>query len=370
MTGAAALQPPFPYYGSKRRVAAAVWERLGDPDVFSEPMLGSGAVMLARPGGAPRRAHREVGCDRNAFIVNFYRATVHDAEAVARHAAWPSFHHDLAARHRALLDWGAAHGAHLAADPDWHDARMAGWWVWGQSLWIGTGWCEDDTPDRVPHTQPRPGGGRGTAALRAESRPFAADHLSGSGVSHQALQGRQIPLATCFPGGPAASAQATAALGDGATPPAAAHRDALAATLRAVADRLHGVVLFNRDWTSAVTPTVLCDAPSSPATLTRAVFLDPPYRLDGRSRRLYPSDRDSDPERAARDSYDWALAHGERYRVAYCCTEGDFPVPKDWSAISASYGGIKRADRRHRRDLVMFSPACRPPAQASLDFAS
>ena len=41
-------------------------------------------------------------------------------------------------------------------------------------------------------------------------------------------------------------------------------------------------------------------------------------------------------------------------------------IPKfhGWSAITASYGGIKRADLRN---LVKFSPACSPPAQGSLD---
>lgn len=27
------------------------------------------------------------------------------------------------------------------ADPEAYDAKLAGWWVWGISQWIGSGWC-------------------------------------------------------------------------------------------------------------------------------------------------------------------------------------------------------------------------------------
>jgi hypothetical protein len=28
------------------------------------------------------------------------------------------------------------------SDPDYFDPKVAGWWVWGQCLWIGSGWCQ------------------------------------------------------------------------------------------------------------------------------------------------------------------------------------------------------------------------------------
>ena len=31
----------------------------------------------------------------------------------------------------------------LISDPDWPgDAKVAGWFLWGQCAWIGSGWCE------------------------------------------------------------------------------------------------------------------------------------------------------------------------------------------------------------------------------------
>jgi hypothetical protein len=40
----------------------------------------------------------------------------------------------------------------MKVEPEHFDVRIAGWWVWGQCLWIGSGWCEsDDVPDKMPN---------------------------------------------------------------------------------------------------------------------------------------------------------------------------------------------------------------------------
>ena len=38
---------------------------------------------------------------------------------------------------------------HLEGDPDWYDAKIAGWWVWGIACWIGSGWCSGKGPWQV-----------------------------------------------------------------------------------------------------------------------------------------------------------------------------------------------------------------------------
>ena len=62
---------------------------------------------------------------------------------------------DLHARHLALLRWREERQLeHLMADPAWHDPIMAGWWAWGQSAWIGSGWCalrRDEPSEQIPH---------------------------------------------------------------------------------------------------------------------------------------------------------------------------------------------------------------------------
>ena len=37
----------------------------------------------------------------------------------------------------------------LMGDPDYYDAKIAGWWLWGICQWIGSGWCSGQGPWRV-----------------------------------------------------------------------------------------------------------------------------------------------------------------------------------------------------------------------------
>lgn len=69
------------------------------------------------------------------------------------YADWPVNEADLFARHLWLVNDGRdALAAGLENDPDWFDPRIAGWWVWGQCCWIGSGWCSGSGPHRkLPH---------------------------------------------------------------------------------------------------------------------------------------------------------------------------------------------------------------------------
>ena len=127
----------------------------------------------------------------------------------------------------------------------------------------------------------------------------------------------------------------------------------------ALADRLASVVVLNRDWSSAVTPTVLADTPSGAGDrINRCVFLDPPYRTDERSTDIYNSDYEGTSDDAAVQAFEWAKANGDRYRIAYACHAGDFEVPEGWEAETLTFGG-HRVNREGRvQDMVMFSPAC------------
>jgi hypothetical protein len=132
------LLAPFPYFGGKRSVAAEVWQRLGLPTQYIEPFCGSAAVLLA----APKPAQLEVVCDGSGFIANFWRATKYQPAEVATWADYPVSHIDLGARHVWLMAQRDRIGAELQ-DCDWPgDAKVAGWWLWGQCCWIGSGWCD------------------------------------------------------------------------------------------------------------------------------------------------------------------------------------------------------------------------------------
>lgn len=122
------LRAPFPWFGGKSRVAPLVWERFGNVKNYVEPFFGSGAVLLARtsPEGY------ETINDKDCFVTNFWRAVTLDPEAVAYHADWPVNEADLHARHNWLLKQDEF-TERMKSDPDYFDARIAGWWVWGQS---------------------------------------------------------------------------------------------------------------------------------------------------------------------------------------------------------------------------------------------
>lgn len=161
--GAACALPLKPYFGGKKTVARTIWNRFGNVDNYIEPFFGSGAVLLLRPH--PPRV--ETINDLDCYVSNFWRATQHDPEATASHADYPVSEADLHARHRWLVlsDDARAFRERMRTDPDYFDAKVAGWWCWGLCCWIGSGWCQ--TPEsaeweqRPEIVQPGSSSGRG-----------------------------------------------------------------------------------------------------------------------------------------------------------------------------------------------------------------
>lgn len=138
------LKAPFPYFGGKSAVADVVWRALGDTPNYVEPFFGSGAVFLSRP-----HPHRIATLnDADGLLCNFWRALKHDPGGVTEWASDPIHECDLHARHAWLVGQRGSITARLEGDPDWYDAKSAGWWVWGISSWIGGGWCSGDGPWR------------------------------------------------------------------------------------------------------------------------------------------------------------------------------------------------------------------------------
>ena len=341
------VKAPFPWYGGKRRFAPVVWERLGDPTVYVEPFAGSLAVMLARPGGA---GPREIACDTDGGLINLWRALQYDPGEVAFWADYPTFHQDLTARHRWLRQWVADNAHRLSEDPHFFDAKAAGWWAWGISLWIGGGWC-DTTSDRRPAVNPHGGGRtRVTAQSVHDQRPHVHDRGGGQGVSAQTVRD-QIPNVAMVPGGQGVNAQRTT-------------RPDLIEWFGDLQTRLKSVIVLNRPWQSALTPSLLQQTATGPKS-TVGILMDPPYITNQRSGTLYGSDLDGTSDTAAVESYRWAVDNGDRFRIAYCSHEGDFPTPPGWEVETLTFGGIKKVER-DRVDQIMFSPACQPKPQQTM----
>ena len=144
------LRAPFPWFGGKSRAASLVWEALGNVANYVEPFAGSAAVLLARPH-APRC---ETINDRDGMVANFWRAVKAAPAEVAHHADWPVNEADLHARHRWLIGQRESLTERLVADPEWFDARVAGWWCWGSCAWIGDGWCSAESR-KIPNVDAR-----------------------------------------------------------------------------------------------------------------------------------------------------------------------------------------------------------------------
>ena len=135
------LKAPFPYFGGKSGAAPTVWQAFGQVDNYVEPFAGSAAMLL----GAPPGKRIETINDADGFVANFWRAIAKDPEAVAHHADWPCIEIDLFARHGWLVN-RAERLKWSLEDPDFYDAKIAGWWCWGACNWIGSGWCQGVGP--------------------------------------------------------------------------------------------------------------------------------------------------------------------------------------------------------------------------------
>lgn len=135
------LAAPFPYFGGKSGAGELVWSLLGNPENYVEPFSGSAAMLLGRPDDPKVETINDFDC----FVANFWRAIANDPDSVAFHADWPTNEADLFARHSWLIRQRDDLVAALN-DPDYYDAKIAGWWCWGACNWIGSGWCSGTGP--------------------------------------------------------------------------------------------------------------------------------------------------------------------------------------------------------------------------------
>lgn len=119
---------------------------------YVEPFAGSLAVLLGRPHPPKIETVNDLDC----YLANFWRALKMDPAGVAEWADSPVNEADLHARHLWLINQEKFRES-MKTDPNYFDVKIAGWWVWGISCWIGSGWCEK-VISQIPHLF---GNGRG-----------------------------------------------------------------------------------------------------------------------------------------------------------------------------------------------------------------
>jgi hypothetical protein len=318
------LVAPFPYFGGKRRAAARIWQALGDPSGYVEPFAGSAAVLLARPPFRGRRV--ETVNDLDGWLVNCWRAIQLSPDDVARHAWGPVAEIDYHARlawlqQRRTLDLVAW----LEGDPEHHDAKAAGWWLFVLACGIGDPFGPG--PWRVVDGHLRKGdAGKGVN----RELPHLGD--AGRGVN------RELPH-----------------LGN-------AGKGQLEAYMQQLADRLQRVRITCGAWDRVVKPSVTRSGTGGDGA--RAVFLDPPYATSGD---LYAESS----EGVAVAVREWCAAAPHDLRVILCGydTEHDALLSQGWSVIegkSGSGAGYSSNAFNGRRERLWLSPACIGSAQLGL----
>lgn len=341
------LVAPFPWFGGKSMVADVLWRAFGDVCTFTEPFAGSLAALLGRPT-APRI---ETVNDLDGFIANFWRAIAGAPDEVAEHADWPVNEADLHARHAWLVRQRESLTDRLMGDPEYFDAQIAGWWVWGISCWIGSGWCRGSGPwtqvdGKLVRTDESDGVRRklplihngGVGVHQSIERKLPAIHGRGSkGVQ------RQLPHVTEYAAGTGVH-QTLEVRNDRGV---GGRFESIRAWMRSLAQRLRRVRVCCGDWTRVMGPSVVLGTSES------GVFFDPPYIVSGD---LYSHDAQG----VAEAVHAWAVEHGSnpKLRIAVCGYEGDFDWPSEWRAYAWKARGGYGSQDNAARERIWFSPAC------------
>jgi len=346
-------------------VAHLVWDRFGCVPNYVEPFAGSLAVLLKRP----HEAKTETVNDRDCYLANFWRALKADPAGVAEHADWPVNEADLHARHR-WLHAQSEFRKRMETDPEFFDVKIAGYWVWGLSAWIGDNWCRVKEQNSLPNLHhcghgvhagelKRPAiGGRGknpNYGNGVHKKEFRSDgtgldhrrpHLTKQTGVHQKALAWQMPML-------AGPNDGSTGYGNGVHQKTI--RSNLATFLEALAERLRYVRVCCGDWSRVVKPSV-CEHNG----LT-AVFLDPPYGVEDRDK-CY----NHDSLTLSADVRKWAIENGKnpKLRIALCGYEGEHQMPADWECVAwKAAGGYAnqnedRDNENCNRERIWFSPHC------------
>lgn len=293
------IKPPYPYFGSKRKVVKDVWDRLGYIENYIEPFAGSLSVLL----GNPTIPKIETTNDLDCFISNFWRAVNADPSAVAKHADYPVLEVDLHARHRWFISPEAEEFKNkINLDANFYDVKIAGWWVWGMNASLGITFGKQ----------------RGLGC-----KPFLS------------------------------------MIGQGVTTP---HVD-IEGWFKILQERLKHTRVCAGDWSRVVTPSVTYKNKSMTKAGICGVFLDPPYLVENREDKLYRIETDvfvdvcnwavengTNPKmRIAVCGYEGDFDFPKDWEVFHWSTTGGF---------SSFAKTEERGKENAQKETIWFSPNC------------
>lgn len=291
------LRAPWPWYGSKLKVAELIQLLMGDINNLVIPFAGSLGELLGR--SSPAKV--ETVNDLDGLVVNAWRAIKFAPEHVATLCDQPVHEVTLHAVHERLVRARTSKGSrkhaiksgrrrtvplslYLRESEQNFDVGIAASWIWGASCWLGSGWCRELSRKRpaLGGQGDRPHLGRGVTRPMSTSRKMPRVGGPGSGVGRPdrgrgVVTPQQMPhLSGSYTGHPG--------LGQGVH--SGVHRDALIEWMLALAERLRFTRITCGDWSRVVTPAV------TTSHGTTGISFDPPYNVQatGRSPRLYRKD--------------------------------------------------------------------------------
>jgi len=381
------LKAPFPWFGGKSRAAHLIWPRFGNPGNYVEPFAGSLAVLLNRP----HQPGNEIVNDLDCYVANAWRAMKLAPEEVARYCDWPVNEADLHARHRWLhgrLEFRKI----MENDPDHYDARIAGYWIWGLSCWIGDNFCRPNDQNARPHTQtkgvcqklptvdlesgrqgvsrqvPHLTGGKGDEAGGAapdrlahgagkiwRQRPIVGSNGAGNGVHKNS-----VAIPTKRP-----KCQRKYGIGaqqrswDGAEKEIdLSQTENLIAWFNAIAARLRFTKVCCGDWAR------VCTKAATFGQGLTAVLLDPPYDPSIGLDTVYG---DLHGKTVSAEVRAWAIENGSNplMRIALCGYVDEHTMPDDWECVawkaSGGYAAAAGNTENSKRERIWFSPHCLKP---------
>lgn len=353
------LKAPFPWFGGKSKVGPIIWDRFlpsagAQINNYVEPFAGSLAVLLQRPAATVKPGIIETVNDFDCYVANFWRAIKEDPEGVAHHADYPVIEIDLMARNNWLVDQRPTYRDKMQ-DPHFFDVKIAGWWVWGLSQWIGGGFCDKKVGKKLPHL----GGGEGihSRSGRSEKSKWIVPTLGGGylNVADEILS---------LPG------------------------ERIKQRFEALARRLRTVRVACGDWTGVMSEAVLT------GNGITGLVLDPPYTADIQSVKYAGDTHQAQSRDIADEVRNWAIetakppvvdpaqpkaklpphaGRGGSIRIALCGYESEkHPMPPEWEKVewkaTGGYGnqGQGRGRENATKERIWFSPSCDGGGQTSL----
>lgn len=288
------VKPAFSYFGGKSRIAKVIWQAFGDVSNYVEPFAGSLSVLFANPNIPKVETVNEI----DPFISNFYRSIAKDPDGVAKYADYPVHETEIHARHSWLVSQ-ATNKFHLKmnSDPDYFDAKIAGYWVYGMCGSVGNNWLNT----------------KGLKAL-----PLLSS--AGGGI-----QGLTYDIKENF---------------------------------KLLQDRLKRVRVCCGDWKRIMTPSITYNSKALSNKDITGIFLDPPYNLKGRDK-VYKEDsnifNDVCDWAIANDNPRLRIA------VCGYLKDYPFPDTWqvfNWKGSGMGNMGDERGKDNLSKETVWFSPAC------------